>query len=301
MENMGILTGNQLLPLTLSLTFRANYFHNVVTPIKTRRNPRKALKLLAKLDDSSSPTNSQQQVNLSVLRFTFGISWLDESYLPRWLGYGFGSLIILNHFVGSNSPVTSAQFISEALGLSLAAFSITLPYVGKFLKVKGAEPEELTTIPQRAQQIFVMSPNVSDVLKEDLAWTTYILLRNTKSVSVLISLQDVICIRGYWNLPENLSKDEILNWFMAKIKNSGLSDVEETLYFAQSTGSVLEKVIPEETGSILIQPFYITKPQDEGKKNVLGFVLVASSISYAYDDKDMLWIKAIANKLKECR
>lgn len=63
-------------------------------------------------------------------------------------------------------------------------------------------------------------------------------------------------------------------------------------------GSVLEKVIPEETGSILIQPFYITKPQDEGKKNNLGFVLVASSISYAYDGKDMLWIKAIANKLK---
>lgn len=73
MENMGILTGNQLLPLTLPLTFRANYhLHNVVSPLKTRRKSRKALKLLAKLDDSSSPTNSQQQVNLSVLRFTFG-------------------------------------------------------------------------------------------------------------------------------------------------------------------------------------------------------------------------------------
>lgn len=294
---MNILTGNQLISLSLASPFRANsnYLHGIVTPLNIRRNSRKSLKLSAKLDDSPTPTNSQQQLNLSVLRFTFGIPWLDESYLPRWIGYGFGSLVILNHFAGSNSPVTSPQLISEALGLSLAAFSITLPYIGGFLK--GATPEELTSLPQRAQQIFVMSHDVSDILKEDLAWTTYILLRNTKSVSVLISLQDVICIRGYWNLPENLSKDDILNWFMGKIKKFGLSDVKETLYFSQSSGSVLEEVIPEETGSILIQPL-CTELQDKGKENDAGFVLVASSISYAYDEKDKLWIKAITNKFK---
>ena len=64
------------------------------------------------------------------------------------------------------------------------------------------------------------------------------------------------------------------------------------------TGSVLEEAIPEETGSILIQPLRSTNPKSEGKENVVGFVLVGSSISYAYDEKDVLWIKAIANKLK---
>lgn len=54
----------------------------------------------------------------------------------------------------------------------------------------------------------------------------------------LIALQDVICVRGYWNLPENLSKDDILNWFMDKIKKRGLSDVDETLYFSQGTGEL---------------------------------------------------------------
>uniref|UniRef100_A0A7C8ZWW9 Protein COFACTOR ASSEMBLY OF COMPLEX C SUBUNIT B CCB2, chloroplastic n=1 Tax=Opuntia streptacantha TaxID=393608 RepID=A0A7C8ZWW9_OPUST len=177
--------GNLLLPLNLPIAVRAKcccYLPDTA-PLKTKRNRRKALKLWAQSDDSPQSAASQQQVNLSVLRFTFGIPWLDESYLPRWIGYGFGSLILLNHFVGSNSPVTSAQLVSEALGLSLAAFSVTLPFVGKFLK--GATTEELTTLPERAQQIFVMSQNISDTLKEDLAWASYVLLRNTKSVSVM--------------------------------------------------------------------------------------------------------------------
>lgn len=44
-----------------------------------------------------------------------GIPGLDESYLPRWIGYGFGSLLLLNHFVGSNSAAltTPAQLVSK--------------------------------------------------------------------------------------------------------------------------------------------------------------------------------------------
>ncbi|KAJ6876430.1 hypothetical protein NC652_035720 [Populus alba x Populus x berolinensis] len=80
----------------------------------------------------------QQQLNLSVLRFTFvtlslelfdknfsspqGIPGLDESYLPRWIGYGFGSLLILNHFLGSNPDTTQAQLRTEVLGLFFGCF-----------------------------------------------------------------------------------------------------------------------------------------------------------------------------------
>ena len=48
-------------------------------------------------------------INLKVV-FVVGVSGipgLDESYLPRWIGYGFGSLLILNHFVGSDSSATT--------------------------------------------------------------------------------------------------------------------------------------------------------------------------------------------------
>jgi len=104
-----------------------------------------------------------------------GIPGLDESYLPRWIGYGFGSLLLLNHFLGSDAAaITPAQLVreikaencifvlhfsvfdylifwavvhnwcvflvmqsTEVLGLSLASFSIVLPYLGKFLKVSN--------------------------------------------------------------------------------------------------------------------------------------------------------------------
>jgi len=45
-----------------------------------------------------------------------GIPGLDESYLPRWIGYGFGSLLLLNHFLGSDSAtVTPAQLVRQIL------------------------------------------------------------------------------------------------------------------------------------------------------------------------------------------
>ena len=56
---------------------------------------------------------------------------------------------------------------------------------------------------------------------------------------------------------------------------------------------MLEGAIPDGTGSILIQPV-----PGKGKENIAGFVLLASSISYAYGDKDRLWIQAIANKFR---
>ncbi|XP_014628767.1 protein COFACTOR ASSEMBLY OF COMPLEX C SUBUNIT B CCB2, chloroplastic-like [Glycine max] len=128
--------------------------------------------------------HQQQHLNLSVLRFATGILGLDESYLPRWIGYGFGSLLLLNHFLGSDSAtVTPAQLSTKVLGLSLVSFSIVLPYLGKFLK--GAQPMDEKTIPDDTEQIFVMSTDIVDCLKEDLAWASYVLLRNTNVIAMV--------------------------------------------------------------------------------------------------------------------
>lgn len=292
---------NQLLapqsPPAISLRANAYNFHyrtSVLKPITGRRKlrirtRRSAFQLSVKLDDSQ-----EQQLNLSVLRFTFGLSWLDESYLPRWIGYGFGSLIVLNHFLTSTSSVTSPQLVSEALGLSLAAFSATLPYLGKFLK--GATPVDQRSLPEGTQQIFVMSQNISDTLKEDLAWATYILLRNTSSISVLISIQDALCVRGYWTAPDDLSRDGLLDWFKKQMKMFNLCDMEDALYFPQTADAGFRDPFPRGTGSLLIQPVpQLLRPM-VNEEQTSGFVVLASSIDYAYSDKDRSWIRAIANK-----
>ncbi|MBA0766963.1 hypothetical protein Gotri_015946 [Gossypium trilobum] len=259
------------------------------TPLPLKFRPKMA-SISARLD------NSQQQMNLSVLRFTLGIPGLDESYLPRWIGYGFGSLLILNHLLGSDS-VSAAQLRTEALGLSLAAFSITLPYLGKFLK--GAAPLDQTTLPEGAEQIFVMSENVSVAQKEALAWATYVLLRNTNTTSVLILTQGELCIRGYWNLPDGVSKDNVLDWFKSNIEETGLSDLTDTLYFPQTADAEFWNILPQGTRSVLVQPVLLSpNPSMNYMGNIEGFFLLASSMRYAYNEKERAWIRAVSNKLR---
>ncbi|KAL9267819.1 COFACTOR ASSEMBLY OF COMPLEX C SUBUNIT B CCB2, chloroplastic-like protein [Drosera capensis] len=187
--------------------------------------------------------------------------------------------------------------VSEALGLSLAAFSATLPYLGKFLK--GASQVEQTPLPKGAEQIFVMSENVGDGLKANLAWATYVLLRNTNSVSVLICVEDVICVRGYWSAPDDVPKANLVDWFKNAIKKFGVSGLRDTLYFPEIPESGLEELLPKGIASVLIQPVVrASKMADIRDPSVQGFFLLASTLSYAYGDKDRSWIRAVSNKFR---
>jgi len=141
-----------------------------------------------------------------------------------------------------------------------------------------------------------MSENLSDILREDLAWESFIMLRNTNTMSVLISVQDVLCVRGYWNAPEDASKHVILDWFVRQIQRIGLSDLRNELYFPQSTDE-LWPILPRGTTTVLLQPISGISDQNYSETEKLnGFILLVSSASYAYSDKDREWTKAIARK-----
>ncbi|XP_071724823.1 protein COFACTOR ASSEMBLY OF COMPLEX C SUBUNIT B CCB2, chloroplastic-like [Rutidosis leptorrhynchoides] len=269
-------------------------------------NPLIQLKLRPKLGAKTSKSSSisarldnsqDEQLNLSVLRFTLGIPGLDESYLPRWIGYGFGSLIVVNHFLSSNS--TPAQLTSEALGLCLAGFSVSLPYLGKFLKGATNSTDQMI-LPEEASQVFVMSEDVSDTQKEDLAWATYILLRNTKTTAVLVWISGQLCARGYWNIPDDVSKDQLLGWFEKQVEKLGLSEFKDTVYFPQSSDSELWEMLPKGTRSVLVQPVLSlpSSSTSDQMDQIEGFVLLTSTTGYAYSDRDRSWIRAVANKFR---
>lgn len=59
-----------------------------------------------------------------------------------------------------------------------------------------------TSLPEGNRQIFLMSDNISDDLKEDMAWASYALLRNTNSISV-VQLQISLKIRSQ-NLDDSI-------------------------------------------------------------------------------------------------
>ncbi|XP_065040116.1 protein COFACTOR ASSEMBLY OF COMPLEX C SUBUNIT B CCB2, chloroplastic isoform X1 [Musa acuminata AAA Group] len=266
--------------------------------LRLARTPDRCRLFTVAAQDSNPRQQQQQELDVSVLRFTFGIPGLDESYLPRYIGIAFGFLIILNH-VFSASPATPAQLRTEALGMCLAAFSTALPYLGRFLE--GANATDRASIPEENKQIFFMSNDILDTQKGDLAWASYALLRNTNSMSVIIAVNDVICVRGYWNTPEDkdASKDHLLNWFNSQIQKTGFFDLKDMLYFPQcsATESELGTLLPKGTLSALIQPVIRTSDPvvNFAMKNE-GFILLASSVKYAYSEKDRAWIRAVANK-----
>lgn len=53
---------------------------------------------------------------------------------------------------------------------------------------QGAGPVNQVMLPEGNEQLFVMSESLSDTLKENLAWATYVLLRNTNTIAA---------VRGY--------------------------------------------------------------------------------------------------------
>lgn len=58
-------------------------------------------------------------------------------------------------------------------------------------------------------------------------------------------------------------------------------------------------MLPKGTRSLLVQP--VVQASNKGANHMeknMGFVLLASSSSYAFSDKDRAWIGAIANKFR---
>jgi len=119
---------------------------NPLLPFEIRPNRHVKRKLsttlCTRLDKSQNTTADQRQLNLSVLRFTLGIPGLDESYLPRWIGYAFGPLLLLNHFAGSNSTTpTPAQLVSLLLSEEtdrLTSLSIFLEFLSSSVEIRGS-------------------------------------------------------------------------------------------------------------------------------------------------------------------
>ncbi|KAF8116770.1 hypothetical protein N665_0014s0034 [Sinapis alba] len=250
--------------------------------------------------ENDSPRSDQQQLNLSVLRFTFG------NLFSLQLRFTYFRRVILNPFCRDSwarrilsTEVDRVRVRIAYSSQSLLSFisnqriSAALPYFGKFLK--GSEAEQ-RTLPEEGEQVFVISSSIGDSLKEDLAWATYVLLRNTSTVAVMISIQGELCVRGYWNCPGQMSKDQLHDWFKRKVDEIGLADVKETLYFPQYAGSALSwDILPDGTRSVFVQSF--VQNIDESEK-MDGFLLVASTAGYAYSDKDRAWIGAMADKFR---
>lgn len=152
-------------------------------------------------------------------------------------------------------------------------------------------------LPEGNRQVFVMSDNLSAAQKEEMAWASYVLLRNTNTTSVLIAIGNVLCIRGYWDPPADISRYAMIEWFKSHMEQAGLVDLREALYFPNFSDTRLGKILPQGIFSVLAQPV-LSNPDPDGETKAEGVILLASNANYAYSEKDRVWIRTVANKFQ---
>jgi hypothetical protein len=70
--------------------------------------------------------------------------------------------------------------------VALGWWGLRVVRIGVFwLLLQGADAASRVPLPEGSSQVFVMSENLSAVQKEDMAWASYVLLRNTNTTSVV--------------------------------------------------------------------------------------------------------------------
>lgn len=58
-------------------------------------------------------------------------------------------------------------------------------------------------------------------------------------------------------------------------------------------------MLPKGSSSLLVQPvLQVPTSNDNAREKVEGFVLLSSSMRYAYSEKDRAWIGALARKFR---
>ncbi|XP_024525293.1 protein COFACTOR ASSEMBLY OF COMPLEX C SUBUNIT B CCB2, chloroplastic isoform X1 [Selaginella moellendorffii] len=246
-----------------------------------------ALPLRGQRKNARLKLRASRDVDVSVLRFTLGIPGFDDSKLPRILGFTFGGLIVVNHIFSQLVP--PAQLRSEGVGLFLSVVAVLLPSLRK-LELDG-QSSRAGSLPSDLSQVFVMAEWLTDAQKQELAWVSYALIRNTKTIAVIAFHGDeIVLARGCWNLPRVDNGDPetplkilqaLLRSFLQELKS------KRTIYVPSGAGDSGLSFIPKGLNSLLAQSF----PSRDG-----GLLLV-SDVPRAYNVKDRTWIQCLAEKI----
>lgn len=246
-------------------------------------------------EDLDTSSSSSRSLDVSFFRFTLGIPGFDDSDLPRVLGIAFGAIVLLNHFLTADS-ITAAQWRSELVGLCNAILSINLPSIGRSLN--GGTSTSAATSMSTSRQIFALAKNLSLEDKEDLAWGSYALLRNTKTTSLAIWNEELVCARGFWDIP-NEAEGNILEWLEEMLRKTSLFACDTLTYLPFKADKQGWKVIPNGVVCSLVLPFKksCSRTSTVDLKVKKGCILLLSNVQDAYTEKDIMWADLLLEKL----
>ncbi|MDJ0704457.1 MAG: cofactor assembly of complex C subunit B [Leptolyngbyaceae cyanobacterium MO_188.B28] len=194
--------------------------------------------------------------------------------LPLIVGGLGGSLLLFNRLM--TPTLTESQARSDALGVILSALLILTGLLWRQFQPKQPDAVELI-----GEEGFELAPDLSDIVKTELAWASHLLLTNTVTRSLVIYYQGEILIRrGILGKVTSVKPGPILSRVLEKGKPVYL--VNLPLY----PGRIEFDYLPENTQGLICQPL--------GNQ---GALILGANVPRSYTKQDEAWIEGIADKL----
>ncbi len=194
--------------------------------------------------------------------------------LPIVVGWLGAILLFVNRMF--TSQLTNSQSRADVLGVVLSALLILTGMLWQ--QVQSRTPDAVELI---GEEGFELAPELSDVVKTELAWASRLLLLNTATRSLVVVYQGkVILRRGILAKKAEVTPGAILNRVLEKQKPVYLVDVKAY------PGKIEFDYLPENTQGIICQPL-----------GTEGAMILGANAPRSYTKQDENWIAGIADKL----
>jgi hypothetical protein len=194
--------------------------------------------------------------------------------LPIVVG-GLGAVLLLINRLFT-PELTQSQSRGDVLGVILSAVLILTGLIWQQVQPRSPETVELI-----GEEGFILSPDLPDAVKTELAWASHLLLTNTVTRSLVVFYQGKVLLRrGILATKSEVTPGPILKRVL---------ETQKAVYLVALKvypGQIEFDYLPENTQGVICQPI--------GNQGVL---ILAANAPRSYTKQDEKWIAGIADKL----
>ncbi|OCR00044.1 hypothetical protein BCD64_02820 [Nostoc sp. MBR 210] len=194
--------------------------------------------------------------------------------LPIVVG-GLGAILLLINRI-LTPELTESQSRGDVLGVILSAVLILTGLIWQQVQPRSPEAVELI-----GEEGFILSEDLPEAVKTELAWASHLILTNTVTRSLVVVYQGKVLLRrGILGSKSEVIPGAIFNRVIEKQQPVYL--VALNLY----PGRIEFDYLPENTQGVICQPI-----------SNQGVMILGANAPRSYTKQDENWIAGIADKL----
>eukprot|EP01024_Parvocaulis_polyphysoides_P030046 TRINITY_DN27311_c0_g1_i2.p1 TRINITY_DN27311_c0_g1~~TRINITY_DN27311_c0_g1_i2.p1 ORF type:complete len:294 (+),score=36.05 TRINITY_DN27311_c0_g1_i2:1406-2287(+) len=263
-----------------------NFINQFQKQLNSNINTNKNRQIRRSIQTRAKSGLGDEDVDVAVFRFTLGIPGFEDRLIPRVIGSIGIILLTINHLISGN--IHGAQTRTEVIVSILAIICIFSPSLEQqLLELQPGKGRK-----EAAEQVvgsinaFAIDDTLKNKQKQELAWASFALLKNTNSCSVFVIGENnkVLMLRG-----------ALKNVFSGQKGQEMLKAVEQSLQLP--TKSSQQSQYLQDRSSISSSWLEISNMIAAGIQCGVveslqkgGFLVVLSERNRAFQERDRKWI-----------